>query len=89
MKPGDSMLFKYYIDVVTMSEQDGTLIPMFVKWKEKLYKVDKVLQVCDKFSMAGGCGKCYQCLFGEQIRNLYWEKDRWFLETNVFCPEIS
>lgn len=81
------MMFKYYIDVVTLINQEGDLMPLFIRWKEKTYKVDKVLQIRDKFSPAGGCGKCYSCRFGNQIRDLYWEKDRWFLETPVFLPD--
>lgn len=81
------MMFKYYIDVVTLINQEGDLTPLFIRWKEKTYKVDKVLQIREKFSPAGGCGKCYSCRFGNQIRDLYWEKDRWFLETPVFLPD--
>ena len=80
-------MFKYYIDVVTLIDQQGDLKPLFVRWKNKTYKIDQVLSKQEKFSEAGGCGVCYKCRFGHNIRNLYWERDRWFLESEVYVFE--
>ncbi|MBB5182523.1 hypothetical protein [Catenisphaera adipataccumulans] len=82
------MMYKYYIDVVTLVGKEGQLQPLFVRWQEKTYKIDQVLAKQEKFSPAGGCGVCYKCRFGSQIRNLYWEKDRWFLESEVKVSDI-
>lgn len=82
-------LYKYYVDVVTLIYKDGNLTPLFVEWGNKKYKVDKVLSIRETFSQAGGCGICYECRFGSCIRRLFWEKDKWFLESSVFIPQYE
>lgn len=77
-------LFKYYVDVETLIFADGSLQPMFVHWNSRRYRVDKVLSVRETFSKAGGTGICYRCRFGQQERNLFWERSRWFLESEVY-----
>lgn len=81
------MVYKYYVDVITMIEKNGRIKPLSVRWKNRIYKIDKILSAQEKLSLTGGCGICFECQFGKQIRNLYWEKDKWFLETGIFHPE--
>lgn len=78
--------YKYYVDVVTLVLQDGALRPLFVCWDGHRYKVDKVLSVREMYSKAGGCGICYLCKMQGQMRKLYWERNRWFLESEIFVP---
>ena len=81
-------VFKYYVDVVTMIFKDGLLQPMAVVWMDRRYKVDKVISVRETHSKAGGSGICYRCQFAGQERNLFWERNRWFLESEAFIPEM-
>ena len=57
-----------------------------MEWENRTYKVDKILSVRETYSRAGGCGMRYECRFGSQVRRLFWEKDRWFLESTIYIP---
>lgn len=82
-------LFKYYVDVDTLIFHDGRLLPLFVYWKDHRYRVDKVVSIRETYSKAGGSGICYTCRFGSQERKLFWERSRWFLETEFYTPEME
>lgn len=83
-------LFKYYVDVVTMIYSDGSLQPLFVCWDHHKYKIEKVTSVRETFSKAGGCGIRYTCrMYGGEDRNLFWERNRWFLESEVYIPGLE
>ncbi len=82
-------LYKYYVDVVTLIFYDGTFKPLFVCWDHHHYRIDKVLTVRETYSKAGGCGICYTCRIGSQQRNLFWERNRWFLESEVYIPGLE
>lgn len=80
-------LFKYYVDVVTLIFQDGSFKPLFVCWGQRRYRIDKVLTVRETYSKAGGCGICYTCRMNNgQQRNLFWERNRWFVESEIYIP---
>lgn len=80
-------LFKYYVDVVTLIFQDGSFKPLFVCWGKHRYRIDKVLTVRETYSKAGGCGICYTCRMNNgQQRNLFWERNRWFVESEIYIP---
>ena len=80
-------LFKYYVDVVTLIFQDGSFKPLFVCWGKYRYRIEKVLTVRETYSKAGGCGICYTCRMNNgQQRNLFWERNRWFVESEIYIP---
>lgn len=81
-------LFKYYIDVITLISSEGSLQPLWVIWKDRRYRIEKITSVRETFSKAGGAGICYRCRFGDQDRNLFWERNRWFLESESYFPEM-
>lgn len=83
------MLYKYYVDVDTLIYKDGAMKPLFVHWKDHRYRVEKILSVRELFSRAGGCGICYTCRILGQDRRLFWERNRWFLESEVYDPAIQ
>ena len=71
---GDSgmLVYKRYVDVILRHHKSGELEPMYVCWDDgQNYKIEKVLSRSRRASAAGGC----------QQRNLYLEKDKWFIET--------
>ncbi len=75
-------LFKRYVDVILLQRKTGELIPMYVCWENgKRYKIDKILNRQRRASPVGGCGMRYTCLISGNRRNLYLEKDRWFIES--------
>lgn len=82
-------MFKYYVDVETLIGADGSLCPRALYWKERRFAIDQVLSVRETYSKAGGSGICYECRLGGQQRRLFWERSRWFLESEVYVPEMA
>ncbi len=75
-------LYKRYVDVVLMHRKSGQMIPMYVCWDNGMkYKVDKVLSTEHRASQVGGCGIRYVCMICGSRRNLFLEKDKWFIES--------
>lgn len=75
---------KQYLDVITLIREDGTLRPLFICWNHQRYRIDKVLSIREIYSKAGGCGICYTCRMGEHRHNLFWERNRWFIELESY-----
>lgn len=75
-------LYKRYIDVVTMINKSGELTPLMLVWDNGVkYKIDKVVEVRNAASQVGGCGILYRCQVGGVERNLFFERNRWFIES--------
>lgn len=75
-------LFKRYVDVVLVQKKSGDLCPLYVIWEDGMkYRIDKVLDVQRRASRVGGCGIRYACLIHGRRRNLFLEKNRWFIES--------
>lgn len=79
------VLYKRYVDVITLIRKEGQLLPLYMVWESrgdrKLYKIDKVYRIRKAASEVGGCGILYECRIDGKDRNLFYEKDRWFLES--------
>lgn len=82
-------VFKYYVDVDTLIRADGSMRPLKVYWQNRRFLIDRVISVRETFSRAGGSGICYLCRFGNQERKLFWERNRWFLESEVYVPGME
>lgn len=75
-------LYKRYIDVVTMIDKSGGIVPLMLVWDNGMkYQIDKVLEVRNAASQVGGCGVLYRCRVGGVERNLFFERNRWFIES--------
>ncbi len=75
-------VYKRYVDVILRHHKNGTLEPLYICWDDGLnYKIEKVVERTRRASPAGGCGVRYTCLIHGQRRNLYLEKDKWFVES--------
>ncbi|MBR2676927.1 MAG: hypothetical protein IKE28_08450 [Solobacterium sp.] len=77
---------KRYVDVDVRWKKDGAIVPNALYWETEngieKYEIDQVLSGPRSMaSSAGGVGKRYQVLIGKSRRNLFLEKDRWFIET--------
>lgn len=75
-------LYKRYIDVVTLINKQGNMIPLTLVWDNgSKYTVDKVLEIRNATSQVGGGGVLYRCRIGGVERNLFYERTRWFIES--------
>ena len=78
-------LYKRYVDVVVLNSKQAGLTPLFIVWDNNVkYPIDKIIQVKKAHSSVGGGGLMYLCLIQNQRRKLYFERDRWFIES--FTP---
>ncbi len=76
------MLYKRYVEVVTLIGKQGEVRPLFLIWDNGIkYPVDKIIEVRNAASQVGGCGLLFRCMIGGQIRNLFFERNRWFIES--------
>lgn len=76
------MLYKRYVDVITLVDREGKLKPLILIWENGLqYPIDRILEVRNATSEVGGCGILYRCHIGSQERRLFYEKNRWFIES--------
>ncbi|MCI5723737.1 MAG: hypothetical protein MR283_06985 [Erysipelotrichaceae bacterium] len=75
-------LYKRYVDVVVVQKKTGELRPLYLFWNDgKSYKIDRVVSHGRRASCVGGCGMRFVCIIQGRCRNLYLEKDRWFVES--------
>lgn len=77
---------KRYVDVEVRWTKEGNIIPTAIIWESadgpERFEITKVLSGPRSMtSKAGGVGKRYEILIGKSKRNLFREKDRWFIES--------
>ena len=78
----EHMVFKKYIDVITLIGKDGKLRPLKIIWdQENCYPIDHIYSVKNGTSVVGGCGLRYECSICGNRRLLFYERDRWFMES--------
>lgn len=76
-------LYKRYVDVIAVTHKSGEISPLYVIWENGVrYKIDKVVDIQRRASLVGGCGLRYGCIIQGRRRNLFLEKDRWFIESH-------
>ncbi len=81
------MTYKRYVDVEVYWEKEGKIIPKAIIWETadgaERFEITKVLSGPRSMaSKAGGIGKRYEIQIGRSKRNLFLEKDKWFIETD-------
>lgn len=75
-------MYKKYINVVTMITKEAKLTPIFIIWDNGVkYHIDKVKEIRPAASKLGGCGILYRCMIEGKERNLFYEVNRWFIES--------
>lgn len=72
---------KEYIDVVVHINPVGDMVPLFILYKKRKYAIDRVLEIKRASSRTGGAGVRYRCRIQNQERNLFFERNRWFIES--------
>ncbi|NLH64111.1 MAG: hypothetical protein GX478_07995 [Erysipelotrichaceae bacterium] len=77
-----SELYKRYVDVEVRMQKDRTMVPLRLVWDDgRKYEIDKVGRAEKRASQVGGCGIRYEVKIHGQYRYLFFEKDRWFIES--------
>ena len=73
---------KEYISVLVLMDKSGKLIPKQIIWEnDKKYDIDKVIDVRMAASLkAGGVGVRFRVMVNGQIRDLFLDDYRWFIE---------
>ncbi len=80
-------LYKRYVDVEVLKKRNGTVQPLALYWYNgrpvpDRYEISKILKT-EKHSSSrvGGTGELYVVMIRGQVRNLYLENERWFIES--------
>lgn len=78
-------LYKRYVSVIYLNDINGNITPKAILWEsngERIYTIDRILDRKRSSSVVGGCGILYECMIQGEKRNLFFEKDRWFIESH-------
>lgn len=76
------MLYKRYVEMLEHVSKEGMITPMILIWDNGVqYPIDRILEIRKAASTVGGCGTLYKCRIQGNIRNLYHERNRWFIES--------
>lgn len=74
-------LYKKYIDVVVLVNQKGDIKPLFIVFNGNKYQIDRIFSIRNAASTLGGAGLLFECLIQNQKRKLFYERDKWFIES--------
>lgn len=80
-------MYKRYLDVEVRWTKEGNIIPTAIIWETadgtERFEIAKILSGPRSMaSKAGGVGKRYEVQIGRSKRNLFLEKDKWFVESD-------
>lgn len=73
--------YKRYIDVVAHIDTHGEIKPLMIIFDHKKYPIDRILEIKKAHSQVGGSGIRYRCRIQNQERNIFLERNRWFIES--------
>ena len=72
---------KKYVKVFMEISEDGKKTPKELVYNDIKYSIDRVLDIKKCPSMkVGGIGERYSVRIGNKVTNIFFEKDRWFVE---------
>ena len=75
-------VYKKYIDVITYIGKDGKMKPLEIVWDDQNhYRIERIHSIKLGTSIVGGCGLRFECLICGRWRFLFYERDRWFMES--------
>lgn len=76
------MIYKRYVEMIEHVSREGVVTPLTLIWENGTkYPIDRILEIRKAASSVGGCGILYKCRIQGNIRNLYYEQHRWFIES--------
>lgn len=74
--------YKRYVKVITEIDKNGNKMPLSLIWENgDCFNIQHCVKMGNKASLVGGCGILYKCMIKGQVRDLYYEIDRWFIES--------
>ena len=73
---------KKFVDVIVLMSKEGNLKPQTIIWEDgRKFKIDKVLEIRRASSTkAGGVGVRFRCVILGEIRDLFLDDFKWFIE---------
>lgn len=73
---------KIYVEVTARFDSQGQITPLSLRWLDgTVYEIDRILDTRRSASLkAGGTGIRYTCQICGQLRYLYFEDPKWFVE---------
>ncbi len=75
-------LYKRYVSVICLVDKEGKIKPLMIVWENgEKYPIDRILEIRNATSEVGGCGVLYRCRIQNQERRLFYERNRWFIES--------
>ena len=76
---------KRYVKVTSVTDEDGTIMPIAVEWEDgRVYEIDRVLDRRHAASLkVGGTGVRYLVRIGHATTYLFHEDPRWYVEAKV------
>ena len=74
-------LYKKYIDVIVKMDKYGKLTPLSIIFEDHQYPIDRILEIKQSHSRVGGSGILFKCRIQHQVRHIFLERDRWFIES--------
>ena len=79
------MDYKKYLEVIAKYDTNGKMTTLSIVWEDgRIYEIDKVTDCIRAASLkAGGQGMRYTCLIQGQMRYLFFDDVRWFVEVNA------
>lgn len=76
-----TQLYKKYIDVIARFDKFGNIVPLSIIFDTHQYPIDRILEIKQSNSRVGGNGILYKCRIQHQVRHIYLERNRWFIES--------
>ena len=74
------MATKKYVDMTVKYSKDGGMTPVSLIWPDgREFKIDRVIGHDRVLTKLGGAAIQYKCRIKRQVRDLYFEKDKWFV----------
>jgi len=72
---------KKYVKVLTEIDENGKKTPKVIKYDDREFIIDKVLEIKKSASMkVGGVGERYKIRINGIETFIFYEKDKWFVE---------
>ncbi len=75
---------KLFIEVEANFNTEGIMTPVEIIWEDgRIFHIARVLDIRRAASLkAGGQGIRYRCIINGQEKFLFFEDNKWFVETN-------
>ncbi|MBR4444618.1 MAG: hypothetical protein IKS37_01800 [Solobacterium sp.] len=73
---------KKYIEILVHIDRDGNATPKEILWEDgRRFLIQKVLDKRHAITSSGGAAICHVCIIAGKRREIYKEKERWYVLT--------